>query len=118
MKRIVTLILATLLFSPGIATSAERKTVESQAPTATKGQTQKLDLNRASRDDLVGVPGIGPRTAQAIVDLRAKKGSFTKLEELLEVRGIKEKKLATISAYLVVTPPQQTLPATSANLSQ
>jgi DNA uptake protein ComE-like DNA-binding protein len=46
--------------------------------------------------------------AQAIVDLRSRKGSFASLDELLEVRGIKEKKLAALTAHLVVVPPKAT----------
>jgi DNA uptake protein ComE-like DNA-binding protein len=53
--------------------------------------------------------------ARAIVDLRSRKGSFTRVEELLEVTGIKEKKLAAIAGYLEVMPVQTsaaTRPAT------
>jgi len=44
--------------------------------------------------------------AQAIVALRTSKGSFTRVEELLEVTGIKEKRLAAIAGYLEVIPLQ------------
>ena len=112
-KRIVPLILGVLLFSPGIVKAAERKAAqETPAVTAAKELPRKLDLNRISREELVGVPGIGPRMAQAIVDLRSKKGSFTRVEDLLEVSGIKEKKLASIAVYLEVKPPQPTAAAT------
>jgi competence protein ComEA len=104
---IVTLILAVLLLSPGILTAADRKTTQEPSVAATvKALPQKLDLNRVSLEELVGVPGIGPRLAQAIVDLRQKKGSFKRVEDLLEVTGIKEKKLAAITDYLEVVPPQ------------
>ena len=101
MKRIVTVILATFLLSTGTATAAERKTAQEQpVAAATAALPKKLDLNRVSREELVGIPGIGPRMAQAIVELRSKKGSFKSVEELLEVTGIKEKKLAAIAGYL------------------
>ena len=107
MKRIVPLILGVLLFSPGIVKAAERKTApEAPAVTAVGELPRKLDLNRVSREELIGVPGIGPRMAQAIVDLRSKKGLFTRVEELLEVTGVKEKKLASIAGYLEVKLPQ------------
>ena len=113
MKRIVPLILGVLLFSPGIVKAAERKAAqETPAVTAVKELPRKLDLNQVSREELVGVPGIGPSMAQAIVDLRSKKGSFTRVEDLLEVTGIKEKKLASIAVYLEVKPPQPTAAAT------
>lgn len=108
MKRIVTLFLAAVLLSPGIAFPADRSAPhETATAVVVAGQPQKLDLNRATLEELVRVPGIGSRMAKAIVDLRAKKGSFTRIEELLEVRGIKEKKLAALSEHLIVValPP-------------
>lgn len=119
MKRIMTLVLGVLLLSPGIVTAADRKTTQETAgTTATRGLPQKLDLNRASTQELVGVPGIGPRMAQAIVDLRSKKGSFTRVEELLKVTGIKEKKLAAIAAHLEVIPLQTSAATTPAAQSR
>jgi competence protein ComEA len=112
-KRIVPLILGVLLFSPGIMKAAERKAAqETPAVTAATELPKKLDLNRVSREELVGVPGIGPSMAQAIVDLRSRKGPFSRVEDLLEVTGIKEKKLASISLYLEVKPPQAAAAAT------
>lgn len=72
------------------------------AALASKGnlQQQKLDINRATREELESVPGIGPRMAQSIVELRNRKGTFSKLEDLLGVPGIKEKKLEALSSYL------------------
>ena len=107
MKKIVTLVLTVLLLTPALVTATEKKTVQdTAAPAATKVLQKKLDLNRASLDDLVGVPGIGPRMAQAIIDLRSKTGSFKRIEELLGVSGIKEKKLASIAVYLDIVTPQ------------
>lgn len=112
MKKIVVL-LAALLLAPGIATAAERKTAQEPPASSTRALQQKLDLNRVSLEELVGVPGIGPRMAQAIVDLRLKKGSFKQIEDLLEVTGIKKKKLAAIAGYLEV----RALPAPIATTS-
>ena len=74
-------------------------------------------MNRASAAELVVVPGIGERLAQAIVELREKKGPFTKLEDLLEVRGIGEKSLASLSEHLMVakqSPQAAAAPAATA----
>jgi competence protein ComEA len=96
---------AALLLCAAAAPAASKPGQQPAAPAGAKAAvSQKLDLNSASVADLVGVPGIGPRTAQAIVDLRTKKGSFTALEDLLRVAGIKEKKLAQLAQYLEVAP--------------
>ena len=117
MMRIVTVILTVLLLAPGLSTAADRQAQPEAPGKGTAGATaKKLDLNRVSREELVGVPGIGPRMAQTIIDLRTKKGSFTRVEELLEVTGIKEKKFAALTKYLEVVPPQAasaSAPATS-----
>jgi competence protein ComEA len=114
-KGILTVLLAVLLFSPGIVSAAEGKAAQQPpAAAAAKVLPQKLDLNRVSREDLLAVPGIGPRMAQAIVDLRTKNGPFKRVEDLLAVTGIKEKKLASIAAYLDVLPVQASTAITPA----
>lgn len=55
-----------------------------------------VDLNTATLEQLDALPGVGPSTAQAIVDYRQEKGRFRSVEELLEVRGIGEAKLAAL----------------------
>jgi len=55
-------------------------------PTARK--PARLDLNRASREELEGLPGIGPVMAGRILTLRANVGRFRRLDELQSVQGI------------------------------
>lgn len=50
----------------------------------------RIDLNRATLEELMTLPGIGEKRAEAILDLRVQKGSFQTIEDLLEVEGIKE----------------------------
>jgi competence protein ComEA len=59
-----------------------------------------VDLNLATKEDLIIVPGIGEKTAEKILALRNKKGRFKNIEELMEIKGIKEKKLAKFKKYL------------------
>jgi competence protein ComEA len=54
---------------------------------------QLVDLNTASIADLDTLPGIGPATAQAIIDYRSQHGRFRSVDELLNVRGIGQAKL-------------------------
>lgn len=50
----------------------------------------RIDLNRATLEELMTLPGIGQKRAESILNLRERKGSFQKTEDLLEVEGIKE----------------------------
>ena len=58
-----------------------------------------LDINSATFDDLVLVSGIGEKTATQIIALRKNKGGLSRIEELMEIRGIKEKKFDRIKKY-------------------
>lgn len=61
-----------------------------------------LDVNLATVPDLSLVPGLGEKTALAIVSRRDERGGFSSLDELKEVPGIKEKRLARIRHFLSV----------------
>jgi comEA protein len=54
---------------------------------------EKVDINKATIEDLMRLPGIGPKTANAIVAHRKEHGKFQKLEDLTQVKGIGEKTL-------------------------
>ncbi len=67
---------------------------ESVSPdTAVSVPPPPLDLNQATVDQLDDLPGVGPATAQAIVDYRTRHGPLASVDELLDVRGIGPAKL-------------------------
>jgi competence protein ComEA len=55
-----------------------------------------VDLNNASLSDLDSLPGVGPSTAQAIIDYRVANGPYASVDDLLNVRGIGPSKLAAM----------------------
>jgi competence protein ComEA len=61
-----------------------------------------VNLNTATLDQLDGLPGVGPVTAQKILDWRTAHGAFTAIDELLEVDGIGEKTLADMAPRLTL----------------
>jgi competence protein ComEA len=67
--------------------------VPAAGPTTPAGP---LDLNRATADELDRLPGVGPATAQAIVDHRTTNGPFASVDDLEAVRGIGPAKLDAI----------------------
>jgi len=61
-----------------------------------------LDINKANKDELILINGIGEKTAMNIIELREEIGGFKKMEELTQIRGIKQKKLFAFKKYLYV----------------
>jgi competence protein ComEA len=55
-----------------------------------------LDLNTATAEQLDALPGVGPATAEAILELRKQRGRFRSVDELLDVRGIGESRLTAL----------------------
>ena len=64
-----------------------------------------IDLNVATAKELQQLPGVGPVTAQRIIDMRQKSGRFRRVEDLLAVRGISTKRLEALRPYVTVSPP-------------
>ena len=61
-----------------------------------------VDLNTATRDELVAVPGIGPTKAQAIVDHRTANGPFKSVDDLRDVKGFRGKLVERLRPELTV----------------
>jgi competence protein ComEA len=61
-----------------------------------------VNLNNATEDQLQTLPGVGPAMAKRIVEYRNKNGKFTKVEDILNVKGIGEKKFQRMKDRLVV----------------
>ena len=64
-----------------------------------------LDLNLASASELESLPRIGPKTAQAIVAFRLKRGHFRSVDELDAVKGIGPKTLDLLRPHIFVSTP-------------
>ena len=62
----------------------------------------RVRINTASLDEIATLPGIGPVLAQRIFDHRDANGPFRSVEELLDVSGIGEGKLATIRDSIAI----------------
>lgn len=56
--------------------------------TFTENSSNKVNINKATIKELDTLPGIGPTTAQKIIDYRNANGGFTKIEDITNVGGI------------------------------
>jgi competence protein ComEA len=73
---------------------------------ATTVSMEVVNLNSATVAQIASLPGIGPKTADLVVQYRQKNGPFKKIEEIMNVRGIGEKSFLKIKDRLTVTDGQ------------
>ena len=99
--RIVSTALAVVLAlaaTTGVALAADKPARATRAAKA--APTAKVNINTASVQQLATLPGVGEKVAARIVEYRQKSGWFKTPAELVNVRGIGEKNLHKIEAYL------------------
>lgn len=65
---------------------------------------ERIDLNRATVSELMRIPGVGEKRAQAIVAHRQKR-PFRRAEDVLLVKGLGRAWFAKVKANLAVAPP-------------
>ncbi|MCQ2588760.1 MAG: helix-hairpin-helix domain-containing protein, partial [Treponema sp.] len=65
-----------------------------------KGFVGKVNVNTATSEELQQIPGIGPSYAQRIIEHRSVYGPFRSPNDLLAIKGIGKKKLATMKDNL------------------
>ncbi|MCK9195895.1 MAG: helix-hairpin-helix domain-containing protein [Syntrophales bacterium] len=62
-----------------------------------------IDINQATFEDLLLIPGIGESTARQILDLRQSSGGrISDLESLMDIKGIKEKRFEQLKGYFYI----------------
>ncbi|MFQ6618951.1 MAG: ComEA family DNA-binding protein [Fidelibacterota bacterium] len=62
----------------------------------------KINLNTAERDELVKIPGIGPKIAERILNYRKNIGRFESIEEIKNVQGVGERTFKKIKEHIYV----------------
>ena len=82
-----------------------------------KAPARPVDLNTAGEKALLGLPGVGPSTAKAILAYRAAHGKFRSVDDLLQVKGIGPKKLESLRPFALAeqapaAPAEKTEPQT------
>ena len=63
---------------------------------------KKININKATKSQLMTLPGIGETTAEKIIHYRENEGEFKRVEDLLKVKGIGVKKLEKLKPFLLL----------------
>jgi competence protein ComEA len=58
-----------------------------------------IDINKATLEDLMLINGVGEKTAWQIIQFREKSGRFQRVEDLMKIHGIKDKKFQKLRSY-------------------
>jgi len=85
-KKLVLSLMVVLFLSVGSAFAAE-----------------KVDLNTATKAELLMLPGVGDSTADAIIMYREQNGSFKSVDDLDNVKGIGDKKMEKLAGQVTVS---------------
>jgi len=89
--------------TPVFAESQETEVKDvAEAVKAVKKISGLVNINTADIDDFSAIPGIGPATAQKIIDYRKGNGNFCKVEDIKKVSGIGEKKFEAMKDFLML----------------
>src|SRR6266849_2426874 len=68
-----------------------------------KPPAKPVNLNTATSEELQQVPGIGPATAEKILQMRKSYGAFKSVDDLLAIKGLGKKRLEKMRKYLTVS---------------
>lgn len=66
---------------------------------------ERININTADSSTLQELPGIGPAMAGRIIEYREKNGPFERIEDIMEVRGIGEKRFLNLQELIEVNAP-------------
>jgi competence protein ComEA len=76
--------------------------IESKRPKKNELKPESININKASKTELMKLPGIGEITAERIEDYRNNVSKFKSKEELMNVKGIGQKKFEALKEFITI----------------
>ena len=62
----------------------------------------RININKASKEELMTLPGVGESRAESIIKYREQQGAFQSIEEIMQVSGIKEGLFEKIKDFITI----------------
>ena len=90
-----------MIYVPSIEEAKDREP-ESGIGQNTSSNNGKININTATKEELMTLPGIGESRALSIIAYRKEHGGFSSPEEIMEVSGIKEGMYEKMKEYIIV----------------
>lgn len=97
------------LMAAGPYDSATQSTPSASSASMTQSAAAQVDLNSATETQLQTLPGLSARDAKAIVNYRAKNGSFKTVDDLKSVPGFNSKKVDAIKSQVSISGAASTM---------
>ncbi|MDE6579326.1 MAG: helix-hairpin-helix domain-containing protein [Ruminiclostridium sp.] len=102
----ICIVLVSLLYRQSnavyIKDTASLETEITQITAQTDLTNDKININTASKEELMTLSGIGEVIAQRIIDYREEHGNFRSVEEIKKVKGIGEARFNSIKDHIIV----------------
>lgn len=73
-----------------------------KAYAASDSREYKLNINTASAEELTMLPGVGEKIAQRIVEYREENGPYASVDDIMQVKGVKQTLFNDISDYITI----------------
>ena len=99
---LTTVLLAAVSCGDHNGTAASQTGTANHLAETSPAAADRLDLNTATAAELAKLPGIGPETAERIVEHRTTFGPFRRPEHVMLIRGISEKRFRSIEPLITV----------------
>ena len=100
-RQVILFLITVALVGMGVSFLAKRYS-QVKAIACINQDIGKIDLNKADKETLIGIPGIGEKLAQRIIDYRNQQAGFKDAEELKNIKGISDYKYEKLKDLLFI----------------